>query len=235
MLQIAICDDMPEHAERLEAMIRQEKIAEDCLIERYSDQNALIERIRAPFHYDIVFLDIDLVGESGIDVAKRVNALLPQTQIIFVSAYLSLAVDIFDAAHVYFLMKPVVPVRLRSALERALNNIRALSGKQILLPVRGNASIILNLADIIYFERMRRTTVICIKGGSSETTLKLDELESRLPEGAFARPHNSYLVNLAYVKKIERFCLHLESGEILPVSNLRRPVFKQALTTYIEF
>lgn len=233
MLQIAICDDILEHAERLESMIRAADILPNCIIERYSTASALIERIQASVQFDIIFLDIELVGENGIQVAKVINALMPDTQIIFVSAYLSLAIDIFDAVHVYFLMKPVIPARLNSALERAVDNIRNNKDKQILLPVRGSTTHVFNLSDIVYFERVRRTTVICAKVGNPETALKLSELEEQLPAGLFSRPHSSYLVNLSHVKKIDRFNLHMDNGELLPISNQRRPSFKTDIASYI--
>lgn len=232
MLQIAICDDAPEHAEHLESMIRRQEAAADCQIERYPDSTALLERILSPAGFDVIFLDVGLSSGDSIAVAKRINRLLPRAQIIFISDDLSLAVDIFDAAHAYFLMKPVAPARLKCALDHAADNLRALGSRQILLPIRGSAGIVVNIANVNYFERMRRTTIVCTKECSSETNLKLNELEERLPPKLFARPHNSYLVNLSHVKKIERFCLHLDSGEILPVSNQRRPFFKEALAAY---
>ena len=104
----------------------------------------------------------------------------------------------------------------------------------MLLHVRGGASIAVPFSDVIYFERMLRTTVVNCAGTAYETSLKLIELEGSLPGTQFSRPHNSYLVNLSHVRKIERFCLHLGTGDILPISNQRRPAFRSALEEYIQ-
>ncbi len=234
MLRIAICDDIPEHALELETAVRQLNLEIPLTMERYVSAASLLERIRTPVQFDVVMMDIELVNESGIRAAEEISRVSPATQIIFVSAYLARAVDIFETAHIYFLLKPIDPQRLKNALERALKKARDEQERILLLHVRGGASVTVPFSDVLYFERMLRTTVVNCAGTAYETPTKLAELEGSLPDAQFSRPHNSYLVNLAHVRKIERFCLHLGTGDILPISNQRRPAFRSALEEYIR-
>lgn len=231
MFQIAICDAIPEHAAQLRHFILESHAVDPCVVECFSSAAALEQRVLSSYSFDIAFLDIEIGTESGIALAQSLNRISPTTQIVFVSAYLSHAVDIF---HVYFLTKPIDRSRLLLALDKAKTRVRNSRESSILLPVRCNATVVLALSQILYFERMRRTTIANCIGMRHETALKLAALEEILPAELFSRPHNSYLVNLAHVRKIERFCLHLESGEILPISNRHRSVFRDDLTNYIQ-
>lgn len=234
MFQIAICDAIPEHAAQLRHFILESHAVDPCVVECFSSAAALEQRVLSSYSFDIAFLDIEIGTESGIALAQSLNRISPTTQIVFVSAYLSHAVDIFYADHVYFLTKPIDRSRLLLALDKAKTRVRNSRESSILLPVRCNATAVLALSQILYFERMRRTTIANCIGMRHETALKLAALEEILPAELFSRPHNSYLVNLAHVRKIERFCLHLESGEILPISNRHRSVFRDDLTNYIQ-
>lgn len=68
--------------------------------------------------YDILFLDIEMPGMSGLDVAKKVSIKHPNTNIIIVTAYKEYAVDAWDLYVSGYLLKPASPERIRQALEK---------------------------------------------------------------------------------------------------------------------
>lgn len=234
MLQIAICDRSVEHAVHLESLIRGIEDASVSGIEHYQSPSEFIQALELLHIPDLVFLDVTFNPAGALKIAGELNRRFPAAQVIFMSCFVSHATDVSDAAHAYFLVKPFDPARLRAALAKVQATIEANKDRRLLLPIRGSAAIVLLLSQIVYFERMRRTTVVNCVDANLETGLKLTELETMLPTPQFTRPHNSYLVNLAYAKKIERFCLHLTNGEVLPISNQRRPLFREALETYLK-
>lgn len=106
--------------------------------------------------------------------------------------------------------------------------------KRILLPLRGGVQRIFLLSEILYFEREERITRIVTRSETVFTPLRLLELESHLPSQVFLRPHNSFLVNLYQVKRIERRTLFLMDGTCIPISNQRRAAFLDALHTFAD-
>lgn len=72
-------------------------------------------------HIDLVFLDIDMPKQNGIDFAKQVIAKYQNTQIIFVTAYSHFAVEAFEINALDYIMKPVSPKRLDKTMDRILH------------------------------------------------------------------------------------------------------------------
>ena len=99
--------------------------------------------------------------------------------------------------------------------------------------MKGAARRILRVNELLYCERRNHSTFVTLETDALETGLKLDEIEALLPEGAFARPHNSYLVNLAAVRATSRTDIRLANGSVIPVSNQKRAAFMQALAESI--
>jgi len=235
MLQIAICDRSPEYAAILEEMLHDAKDIAVCAVEHYQSMRDFLQRLEEPRAFDVVYIDVTFDPDMGLLLSRELSRKMPATQIVFTSCYVAHAVDIADAPHIYFLLKPYEKERVRAALKKVNDLFLETKDRRLLLPVRGNAAVVLPLSQIIYFERMRRTTVVNCCSENYEISLKIAELEELLPMPQFSRPHNSYLVNLSYVEKIERFCLHLNNGEVLPISNQRRPLFREALETFFKF
>ena len=234
MIQIAICDRSAEHALKLEALIRSLDGISVKGVEQFHNAREFLQRLDEPRTLDVVFIDVTFDLDAGLLLARELGRKHPSALIVFTSCYVAHAVDITGAPHVYFLVKPYEPERVRAAMEKAKQAIDAAKDQRILIPMRGNSAVVLSEKQIVYFERMRRTTVVNCVDGNYETALKLTELEELLPSLHFTRPHNSYLINLSYVRKIERFCLHLSNGEVLPISNQRRPLFREALEKYLQ-
>lgn len=231
MFTIAICDDIPQHSQQLKALLLTQT---EYKVEVTSFQTPaeLLAIVRAGQTFDIFFLDIELGSESGISLAAELGSLAPRAQIIFVTANLINAVDVGEATHIYFLLKPVDHVRLIKALNRAAGMLYANMDRRLIIPVRGCEDAILSSGSILYCERSKRTTTIVLHNETCYTAANLDALEQQLPQHLFARPHNSFLVNLAHVTKLERCAVHMDNGEILSVSNQRRAAFRDAFSAY---
>lgn len=232
MLQIAICDDIPAHSAHLLSLLEGEANApyEAAVFVSPAELLSALEARQRGF--DLFFLDIELGEESGVALAKRINLLSPAAQIIFVTSNIQHAVQIDEANHTYFLVKPVDRDKLRQAFRRATGLLRAQTDRRLVLPLRGGGDAILSSGKILYCERVMRQTSIFCTDGVFVTPLGLDALEEQLPQLLFARPHNSYLVNLMHVVKTDWLTVYLDDGTSLSISNQRRAGFRDALATY---
>jgi two-component system, LytTR family, response regulator len=188
---------------------------------------ATIERL----HPDLVFLDVQMPGLTGFEVARRMLDGGPSAQIIFVTAYDQHAIAAFEVNAVDYLLKPVDQARLEVALQRAR---RRISFDRHLDRENGSASVTADqLEKIIELvtERQSRRERLAIKVGErfllvhSEEILyasladdsitvvtnqhagtsnyrTLDELQARLDPAVFWRVHRSHLVNINKIKEI---------------------------------
>ena len=137
-LRVLIADDEPLARERIEDLLRHEPGVE---IAGTADNGiAAIERIRT-LHPDLVFLDVQMPGKTGIDVVREIGAAaMPAT--IFVTAFDQYALQAFDVAAVDYLVKPFDDDRFEQAFRRARRQLE-LEGmgrlRQQLLAVLGSA------------------------------------------------------------------------------------------------
>jgi two-component system LytT family response regulator len=138
MLRVLVVDDEPLARQRVEDLLRHEPAVE--IVGTADSGNAAIEAIRtlAP---DLVFLDIQMPGRTGLDVVREVGAeRMPAT--IFVTAYDQHALRAFELAAVDYLVKPFDDERFEQAFRRArrlveLREVDRLRG-QLLAVLRGD-------------------------------------------------------------------------------------------------
>src|SRR5881409_2274571 len=119
-LRILIADDEPLAAERLQLLLARADGAQ--LVGTASDGDSAIN-LSQTLHPDVMLLDIAMPGLDGIAVARALAAQTPSPAVVFVTAYDQFAVAAFEVQAVDYLMKPVDPVRLQRALERARSYI----------------------------------------------------------------------------------------------------------------
>lgn len=229
MYHITICDDSVEQLGVLQQMIAETLTDVDYKLRIYKDVKALLADQTAGRNCDVLLLDICMPGQDGISAAQEINHVSPATQIIFISAYSSYALDVYETEHIYFLPKPVRKEKLRAALLRAFERIEQMQSMRLVLPLRGGMTHVFSLAGVQYFERDNHVTHVHANGAAFDTPLKLDEIEALLETNLFARPHNSYLVNLMHVHFTARSSVVMHNGDKLPISNQRRVAFLQAL------
>ena len=115
-LRILIADDEPLATERLQLLLA--RIGGVDLVGAASDGDSAV-RMAEALNPDAVLLDIAMPGLDGIDVARALARRRPSPAVIFVTAFEQFAVAAFEVAAVDYLMKPIEPARLVSALDRA--------------------------------------------------------------------------------------------------------------------
>lgn len=166
---------------------------------------------------EVVFLDIEINGSSGMDCAKIIADLEPKTKIVFATAHTEYRSDAFEVYAFDYLVKPFLVERVKQTLDRikTLMNVTINSeldkivkyekGLDKLL-VKGKESMsFIDIKDIILIQRENSSTVIYTKEDSFTTTARISEIESKLDDDQFLRSHKSYLINISQIKKIEPY------------------------------
>ncbi len=176
---------------------------------------------------DLVFLDVQMPGLTGFEVARRLIQGGAPPHLVFVTAFDQYAVDAFSINAVDYLLKPVDADRLDQTLERVrarlassaqtgklpltpaeleqvIEAVQARQGRRDQLAVRmGERFVLVQAEEIVHASLVDETIVVVtntVSGTSSYRTL--DELQARLDPAVFWRVHRSHLVNITKIKEI---------------------------------
>lgn len=158
---------------------------------------------------DVIFLDIQLPGETGFDLLDQIS---PDCKIIFVTAFDAYAIRAFEVNALDYLLKPINPARLAQAIERLTTHelapspspVRALEYEDRLLIEVDDRSRFLKVSDIIVISAMGDYSQILSSDGQKSLVLKpLKDWEERLPAKHFTRIHRSTIINVDYVERLE--------------------------------
>lgn len=186
--------------------------------------------------YDVVFLDVNMPGLSGIELAETLAALTHPPAIVFVTAHSEHAVKAFEVAAVDYLVKPVEIRRLRMAIDRLTPAAEAPAKLERLPVERGGRKLLLQVADICQIMAKDDYSYIFTDGERYLSTLSLAELEQKLEPQGFFRVHRRYLVNLSQVKEVApmyggtmELTLKDAAATRIPVSRRRAPALKRYL------
>lgn len=230
-MKIALCDDNIEILDFLEQEIITQ-FDDFFSISRYTDAGKLLEDWKnKKQHADIVIMDIKFQNQNGVDAAKQLQEKYgTHIKIIFITGYPEHASEIFRAQPTFLLMKPISKELLYEALDKAKELIQEENEKAVYISFRGCTRRV-KVNDIYHVESNRKKVVLHHIDGIEETVQKLNEIEKLLPD-YFLRIHQSFLVNMNYVKSISAYTLETTNGFIFPIS---RSKSKYARDRFMEF
>ena len=183
---------------------------------------------------DLVLLDIEMPGHSGLELLDFFNENEITFSIIFTTAYNEFAIQAFKLSAIDYLLKPIVPEELSNAIHRlqkqinqqfkALSeNINSESFEKIAVP-SGNSYILLKLADILYIKGEGSYSEVYLKDNTKHLVSRnLKNFEEILGnDKRFLRTHKSYLVNFEEViayNKSDGGWLEMHNNITVPVSS----------------
>jgi two-component system, LytTR family, response regulator LytT len=173
---------------------------------------------------DVVFLDVQMPGLTGFEVARRMVEQRTPSHIIFVTAYDQHAIEAFEVNAVDYLLKPVDQARLEVAVERARRRVGAdrpadraapdlekiiqlvteRQSRRERLAIKVGERFMLVQAEEIIYASLADEGITVVTGQHSGTSnyRTLDELQERLDGSLFWRVHRSHLVNINKIKEI---------------------------------
>ena len=258
-MQIAICDDEEKMQRilhgKIEEICRETGMAYRILC--YSSGEELLSSGERP---DLLFLDIQMPGRDGMNVAEELRRRQWDTILIFVTALSEYVYDAFDVGAFHYLVKPFRDEKLRTVLIRASEQYKKQcqtahgtqgsaghsviggqyafpeqaydAGRQaVVLVKRGGVSTAVPVESIIYAEVFNRKITLHTTNRTLEYYGKLTDLSQQVGDH-FYRTHRAYLVNLKYVEKYDAATIWLEQGKV-PVSKKQFAGFVKQYMRYI--
>ena len=180
-------------------------------------------RILQELDVDVVFLDIQMPGLTGLELAQVLARFRTPPPVVFVTAHEGHAVDAFDLRAVDYVLKPVRADRLAEAVRRVVDGgERAAPSQDSQIPVeRGGVTRFVSRSDITHVEAQGDYARLHTATGSHLVRTPLVTLAEEWAAAGFVRIHRSLLVSLAHVGEVRMDsgrCTVLVSGTELVVS-----------------
>lgn len=239
-MKIAICDDIREHCTIVK------KIWQECVDQNFTHEifeftsaEELLQSYKNRTRYDLLVLDIEMGEISGMDAAKQIRRFDKAVKIIFVTAYDQYIREAFDVAAIHYLEKPIEEVKLKILFRAIIKEYREMHYEmffKILNTRNMEETIKLYATEILYFESYNRQVIIhTVSGDVYKTKRKISDLEEELRTRNYVRVHMSFLVNVKYIRKINREAVILKQNGIernIPLSRKQRALVEETFLDY---
>ena len=219
MIQVAICDDIPEEIEKFKVHINRyaNENQMQISVSGFSSADDIICALDNSAMYDVIFLDIYMDVLNGIDLAGRIAKQGKRSRIIFVSTSLEHALDAFGVNAIYYLVKPVEYDRFENAMSIALAD--KAKREEALTILSGNDVVKIPFDNIIYVEAQRNYQKIYLTSDRTEITKMSNSkfYEFVQARSEFVRLGASFILNMKYIQRISGKDIVLTNGKSLPV------------------
>lgn len=224
MLEIAVCDDEKLTAANIEKMLEDLSRAMSIKIniDVFYVGSALVNHIKQGKRYDVIYLDIEMGKQNGVDTAKAIRMIDIKVLIIYVTIHESFAKEVFEVAAFRFITKPIDAQIFKKYFMDVKKEI--MERPKYFQYQYNKISYRLSIDEIMYFQSDKRVTYIITKDDSKKCYGKLNDIEKRLRESNiyFYRTHQSFLVNPKYVRTYIYDTMELWDGTALTISENRR-------------
>ncbi len=242
MAKIGVCDDSLDIARDIAKTVKSsfEALSEECSIYVFqSGAEVLKENLRAPF--DVLFLDIDMPGISGFDLARELRAAGDGCLIVFVTSHSELVYDSLDFQPFNFLRKNSAQPLSESVPKTVAKIVdRLKQAKMVLIEERTLGSVPVRLRDIISIESSGHYLVYTVSDGGSTKKLVsrglISEREELLEGSGFARVHKGFIINFGQLKRLDRSLKEAElfGGVRVPIGKKYRQALEEKYSMYLR-
>lgn len=234
MIRIAICDDEQD------AVALHGKIVRQCLqemgvgsrISTYTGSgNLLCDIADDNFFFDLILLDIEMPGGSGMEMAQKIRPFLPDVRIIFITSHIEYAIDAFELSVFRYVPKDDLEKRLPNAIRDAVKLIALEEGKVYSIQTNSRFEKI-PYKDIFYIQRDGKNAALTAGDGVYKVRRSLQQVFEELSAEEFIYIDRGCIVNMIHIMQVRDGMAVLKNGVSLPVSRSHLQEVKRQINTY---
>lgn len=221
-MKIAIVDDEKHWQESISKELRGFNIGQNLDIDIYESGEQYLER---DIQYDISFIDIDMPGMDGFDTIREARKKHSEQIYIILTSHAEMSRKGYIVNAFRYIDKSKM-----EELEEAIESARILlrRDEKITIKVAEYETCEVTLRNIIYVETEKHYILIHLHKGQIKCINTMQEMEDMLPDKWFFRCHNSFIVNLDEIKRVNDSIIYLNGGHDIDVSKRRIRQFKRA-------
>lgn len=234
MIKVAICDDEEK------SVTLHEQIVRDCLqsvgigyeITTYTQsRNLLYDITDDAYFYDLILLDIEMPGISGMEIPQQIKGFLPNVRIIFVTSHTEYAIDAFELSIFRYVPKNNLEAKLSAAVIDAAKLIDLEAGQEYTIQTINRMEKI-PFKDIFYVQRDGKNANIVSSSGTAKVRKSLQQVFAELNTPEFIFIDRGCIVNIIHIMKISDGIVVLKNGEQLPISRSHLQEVKQKINQF---
>jgi len=235
MIKMAFCDDDISILNQLSVLVDRYRVERNQEIEytAFNSPLELLSQIEKGARYDILFLDVLMPGETGINAAAEIRSHDSNVKVIFLTSSKEYAVQSYTVGAYFYQLKPIWADSFFRLMDSAIATCEKEQGDSLILRCKTGITRI-ELCKLEYCEVIHRTLFIHLTGGKVlESTGSLDELSKQLEHyGCFIRPHRSFLINLDHVQNLTNHSITMSCLTEIP---LPRGRYQEVKDAYLEY
>lgn len=220
MIKVAFCDDDPSVLDELRSLLLRYRTKRGQEIEHttFNSSLELLNEIEKGVRYDILFLDVILPNENGIDIAKEIRQYDSVMKIIFLTSSSEYAVQSYTVGAYFYQLKPIWEESFFRLMDSAISEHQREQHYSLILRCKNGITRI-DLNRLEYCEVIGRTLLFHMENGKVlEGTGSMDKLCGQLSQYEnFVRPHRAFLVNMEYIRKISYKAVTMENLAEIPI------------------
>lgn len=234
MLHIAVCDDEETVAAANAAAA--EEVLRECgsigRIATYTDsENLLYDITEDGFYFDLILLDIEMPGSTGMEIAKKIKPALPNAKIIFITSHIEYAVDAFELSVFRYVPKQDREKRLSAAIRDAVKLLAIEDGRIYTIQTSSRLEKI-PYREILYIERDGKNATLVTESGASKVRKSLQQVCEELASEEFLYIDRGCIVNLIHVMQVKDGTAVLKNQTVLPISRSHLKEVKERINEY---
>lgn len=235
-MNIVVCDDVEQEAQHTTTFIKNYFKQKNLPLPQITVvQNGI--KLLQEAKIDLLFLDIELEEESGIDLANEINNKNPSTIIIFVSNYPFYVTDTYTVEAAQFFIKPLRTEIFEKEFTRILKRYES-KQEQFVRKCHGE-DIVFYKKDVVYLESSKRIIkVILADHTKQEYYGKISAEEEFFSNSTIIQCHKGFLVNLEYVYGLNHNDLIIQFPDQtqikIPISRNHYENVKSAYMQYVS-
>lgn len=235
MIKIAFCDDDMEVLHQMNELLDRYRVErnEDITYAAFQSPFELLTEIEKGIRPDILFLDVVMPGQNGMDVAKEIRQYDTNMKIIFLTSSPEFAVESYSVGAYFYQLKPIWEESFFRLMDSVLAECEKKKKNSLILRSKDGITRI-DLQQLEYCEVLGRKLLFHLENGAVlESTGSLDDLAGQLMQYSnFFRPHRSFLVNMEYIQNISSRSIKMVNDAEIPIPHGKCSEIKN---TYMEY
>lgn len=235
MIKIAFCDDDMEVLHQMNELLDRYRVErnEDITYAAFQSPFELLTEIEKGIRPDILFLDVVMPGQNGMDVAKGIRQYDTNMKIIFLTSSPEFAVESYSVGAYFYQLKPIWEESFFRLMDAVLAECEKKKKNSLILRSKDGITRI-DLQQLEYCEVLGRKLLFHLENGAVlESAGSLDDLAGQLMQYSnFFRPHRSFLVNMEYIQNISSRSIKMVNDAEIPIPHGKCSEIKN---TYMEY
>ncbi|MFD2307186.1 LytR/AlgR family response regulator transcription factor [Enterococcus termitis] len=237
MYRIALCDDevllSSDYEEKIESYFKGSSLTIE--IDIFSSGESLLKHVKnQQENYQMIFLDIEMNGMNGIEVAKKIRTMDNDVLICYLTSYTKYTLESFEVSPFRYLLKPLTQDMLTVTLDAAVEEIE--DKRNYLFVKIGKMQHQLSQRAIILIrsELGRKLNVQLENDEELSFYGKLTAIEEQLNHLFFAKVNQGTIVNMRFIDRIEDDLIVLKNNEFISISRRQKKHFRFLYSKFIK-